>query len=186
MWAYERADSNAGVSSGGLGLHGQIEDEGDRICCGVWSKSKLENETARRQSAISHFEGFRKKYPSAEYTPHVLYRLAELYFEDSEEAFLDELDEYNRLEILAQEDFEMEPPEPPTKDYARSIELYEEIVDRFPSYKFVDGALLLVLLLEDNSTSMTIQSDGSTVNWFRIFRQQGNGGRRLAIGRALL
>jgi TolA-binding protein len=107
----------------------------------------------RRTLAIGRFEGFRKKYPDAEYTPHVLYRLAELYFEKAEEEFLDELEEYTRLEIMAADNPEMEEPDSPTKDYDLPIGLYEEIVANFPDYEFIDGALYMLgfCYSEDNT-----------------------------------
>jgi TolA-binding protein len=107
----------------------------------------------RRSLAIGRFEGFRKKYPDAEYTPHVLYRLAELYFEKAEEEFLDELEEYTRLEIMAADNPEMEAPDSPERDYSLPIGLYEEIVERFPAYEFVDGALYMLgfCYSEDNT-----------------------------------
>ena len=98
----------------------------------------------RRELAVLRFEGFRKKYPDAEYTPHVLYRLAELYWEEAEESYLDAVEEMARLEELAQEDPEIEAPEDPMRDYAKPIALYKEIIERFPDYKYVDGALYML------------------------------------------
>ena len=135
-------------------------------------KQQLETESRQsRNLAIRRFEGFRRKYPNAEYTPHVSYRLAELYFELAEEEFLIEADEYNRLEALAQEDFDMEPPEFPTKDYSKSIALYDEIVENFADYKFVDGALYMLGYCFSEPNSRQYDDDKAVAALLRLVEE---------------
>jgi TolA-binding protein len=124
------------------------QDERDKLLEGFSAtEDQLSKKAERRRSlAIGRFEGFRKKYPNAEYTPHVLYRLAELYFEKEKDEFLEELKVYLRLDRLFADnpDPEMEKPVSPEMDYKLPIDLYEEIVERFPNYEFVDGALYML------------------------------------------
>ena len=135
-------------------------------------KQQLETESRQaRTLAIRRFEGFRRKYPNAEYTPHVSYRLAELYFELAEEEFLVDADEYNRLEALAAEDLEMEPPEFPVKDYSKSIDLYEEIVSDFPDYKFVDGALYMLGYCYSEANSKQLDDDKAVAALLRLVQE---------------
>lgn len=92
-----------------------------------------------RSTAIKRFESFLTKYPTAANTPHVMFRLAELYFEESEEAYLAEDNAYrNALDAMA-DDPNAEPPLEPKKDYRRSMELYQRIIDNYPGYQYADG-----------------------------------------------
>jgi len=98
----------------------------------------------RRRLAIMRFEGFRNKYPAAEYTPHVMYRLAQLYFQQAEESYILDGAEYERIELLQAEDSTIELPPFPQTDYSRSIAIYQEIIDDFPEYAFIEGALYML------------------------------------------
>lgn len=97
-----------------------------------------------REEAITAHEAFLRDHPSSPYTPRRMFRLAELYFEESEQQFLKENDEYAKLEDLftaGKVDFL---PEPPLKDYRRSIALYKRIIQNFPSYEDL-GAVYYML-----------------------------------------
>jgi cellulose synthase operon protein C len=98
----------------------------------------------RRRLAIMRFEGFRRKYPAAEYTPHVMYRLAQLYFQQAEERYILDGAEYERIELMQAEDNTIELPPFPQKDYSASIAIYREIVEDFPDYAFIEGALYML------------------------------------------
>jgi cellulose synthase operon protein C len=96
------------------------------------SANKLRNNT------ISEFEEFLQKYPKSTHSAHVMFRLAELYFEKSEEEYLVADAEFRKaLEVLADDG---EPPEQPRKDFRRSVALYERIVRDYPEYTYADGA----------------------------------------------
>ncbi len=73
-----------------------------------------------------------------------MFRLAELYFEVSDEAFLLANDEYNEIQDLFDEGKVDYLPEPPTKDYRKSIALYKRIISEFPNYEEL-GAVYYML-----------------------------------------
>jgi TolA-binding protein len=106
---------------------------------------RLEDEEGKtRLLAISKIENFLGKYPSSSYVPDMKFRLADLYFEDSETNWLARMEEYNRLEAQLANNPTATLPEPPLKDYRRSIGLYRELVANYPDYANVPDALYLL------------------------------------------
>lgn len=102
-------------------------------------------ERARRGRAIREFERFLTRYPNHEvHTPDVLFRLAELHYEKTEDDFL--VADLAWEEQRRRYDVGLIPelPEEPEKDFSRSIELFERLVTQFPDYRQVDGAWYLL------------------------------------------
>lgn len=104
-------------------------------------------ERALRGRAISEFETFLRRFPDdPDHTPDVLFRLAELHYEQTEDQFLiDDLayeDQYRQYEqgLIAT------PPEEVEKDFTQSIALFERLVQDFPDYRQVDGAWYLLAI----------------------------------------
>ena len=87
----------------------------------------------RRDSAILLFESFLAKYPSDDrWSPDAMFRLAELYFEKN-------FDDYLAATASQQAGAaELKP------DYSKTIDLYKALVQRFPHYRLIDGALYLM------------------------------------------
>lgn len=106
-------------------------------------KADLEERMLREQ-AISAHERFIKAHPESEYTARRMFRLGELYFEESEENFLVENEKYDELTILFDEGKLEYLPEPPQKDYRKSIALYKRIVRDFTDYEDL-GAVYYML-----------------------------------------
>ena len=80
----------------------------------------------RRDEAIERFDAFLARYPNnPKYTPDALFRLAELHFEKSNEAYVAKLEAYDaHLEDYDAGRVDDLDPEP-VQDYARTIELFE-------------------------------------------------------------
>ena len=94
------------------------------------------DEKVRRESAILLFENFLAKYSTDDrWTPDAMFRLAELYFEKSN-------DEYLTATAAASSaggsGIDIKP------DYNKTIELYRSLIARFPNYRIVDGAYYLM------------------------------------------
>ena len=96
-----------------------------------------------REETIRRFESFLSKYPTSEHSPHVMFRLAELYFEQSEEQFL-VADQNYQSAMASIDESTTEFPAEPKKDYRRSISLYERIIRDYPDYQFVDGCYYML------------------------------------------
>ena len=112
-----------------------------------------EDDRALRATAARRFESFLDKYPSAEHSAHVMFRLAELYFEDAEENYLLADAEFQRamddLEALESGEF----PEEPKKDFRRSARLYQRIIDNHPDYQYVDGCYYMLGFVQSQQAS---------------------------------
>lgn len=97
-----------------------------------------------RGEAIARFESFLRKYPDSESSAHAMFRLGDLYYEKTENDFLVETEEYERLMAGFDFDTATEVPESPLKDYSRSIALYNRIIADHPDYEYVDGAYYML------------------------------------------
>jgi len=97
-----------------------------------------------RDKAISAHEEFVKKHPDSPYTARRMFRLAELYFEHSEEEFLEESIRYDELVDMFDAGKVEFLPEPPEKDYRGSIALYKKIIRNFKNYSDL-GAVYYML-----------------------------------------
>lgn len=102
-------------------------------------------ERRERLDAIARFEEFLRRYPAEpRFTPDVMFRLAELYYERSSDDHLLAMKEY--AEKLEAHDATPEaefPTEPPV-DFAPSIALYRRLLKEFPDYRLNDGAYYLL------------------------------------------
>ncbi|MCB9524994.1 MAG: tetratricopeptide repeat protein [Myxococcales bacterium] len=95
-------------------------------------------------SAIERFERFISRYPDdPRYTPDALFRLAELHFEKSNEAYLAALEKAEAETILYDQGKTNVLPEQPSHDYSRTIELFDRLIGAWPNYRNVDGAIYL-------------------------------------------
>jgi TolA-binding protein len=100
-------------------------------------------ERKERLDAIAQFEEFLQRYPDdPKYTPDVMFRLAELYYERSSDDHMLALREYE--EKLKGLDPQAEPPTEPQVDYAKSVALYRKLIGQFPDYRLNDGAYYLL------------------------------------------
>ncbi|MDG1479644.1 MAG: tetratricopeptide repeat protein [Myxococcota bacterium] len=100
-----------------------------------------EDEYRLRETAVARFEGFLRKYEDAPESASIMFRLAELYFEKSEEDYILADREYERIsnDLMEAGDYDSIPAVP-QKDFARSISLYNRILTSHPDYQFSDGA----------------------------------------------
>ena len=106
------------------------------------------DERAQRLQAIARFEQFIARYPAEpRATPDAMFRLSELYFEQSKDQ--------QRTAQLAYEDALLKAPEgatPPAEPPVRfdnSIALYQALIARFPGYHLLDGAYYLLAYVLD-------------------------------------
>ncbi len=97
-------------------------------------KRTEDSEAALRRVAIARIEAFLAKYPTSEHTPDMLFRLADLYFEETELTFSGQMEEYARLEAQLEQNPTMALPPPPLKDYTRPMDLYRRIIASYSDY----------------------------------------------------
>jgi TolA-binding protein len=110
-------------------------------------------EATERQKAMEKFEAFVQKYPNEAYSDHVRFRLADLYFEDSFQAYDDQMKAYEAATSAAEASGDLaglEALTEPKLDLQRSIDLYNTILDRnrplppAQRYERLDGVYLML------------------------------------------
>jgi len=105
---------------------------------------------SRRLEAIKEYEAFIKRHPSDKiWTPDVLMRLAELYYEKAEvdyryadKLYNKRLRDIERISRLSGR--ELPVPSKPVKNYNSSLGYYREILIRFPNYKNRDMVIYVL------------------------------------------
>jgi len=111
---------------------------------GNLTKELMGEEEIKRKQAINVMEDFIIRYPdNKEYTPDVLFRLADLYFEKEELDYSNKKEEYE-VQI---EDYEtgkstVKPIEP-EKKYTKTLYYFKRIINEFPEYKEISGSYYL-------------------------------------------
>jgi tetratricopeptide (TPR) repeat protein len=111
-------------------------------------ESKAENisvlEDANRKLSIRLFHKYISKYPESRFIQDVLYRLGQLYFEDSAEKLIRDTEAYEteykkfivgELQVL---------PSEPIVDYTNSIAVLKRLIRDYKDYRFRDRALYLL------------------------------------------
>ncbi|HYO53806.1 tetratricopeptide repeat protein [Archangium sp.] len=116
----------------------RLADSYEKAISGLEAQERQE-----RLEAIARFEEFLRRYPDEpRYTPDVMFRLAELYYERSSDSHLVAMREHEeKLRALAER---AEPPPEPQPDFNPSIALYRQLLSRFPDYPLNDGAWYLL------------------------------------------
>lgn len=106
-------------------------------------------ERAKRNDAITAFEVFIAKHPTNEkYTPDALFRLAELYFEKSNDDFLLADDDYQTQVALYEQGKIPDEPPLPNRDYGPTIDTFRQLIGDWPEYRLLDGAYYLLAYSE--------------------------------------
>jgi tetratricopeptide (TPR) repeat protein len=98
-------------------------------------------EALARRNAISIFERFIESYPTdADHTPDVMFRLAELYYDEAKYAKLEADERFDRAR--AEREAANMPTDdmatPPPADYRCSILLYRHVAQRFTNFRLRD------------------------------------------------
>jgi len=102
-------------------------------------------ERSRRDDAIALYEAFLTRYQDdPRWTPDVVYRLAELYFERSNDEYLRAVAAYDAQMAKFEGHQTGIIPNQPQQSYDPSIQLYARLIRQFPDYRLLDGALYLL------------------------------------------
>lgn len=120
-----------------------------------------DREGTMRRTAITRLEAFLQKYPSSTYTADMEFRLADLYFEESELDFMGRMEEYQSLSNQAAANPAMTLPDAPTKDYSRSIALYHDIIDHHGDYPYVVNTYYMLGWCLSSATSKQYDEDAA-------------------------
>ncbi len=101
-------------------------------------------ERKERLDAVAQFEQFLRRYPDdLKYTPDVMFRLAELYYERSSDEHVLAMRDYEEKLKDSGADKKQPPPEP-SVDFRKSIAIYRKLLSQFPSYQLNDASYYLL------------------------------------------
>jgi cellulose synthase operon protein C len=101
-------------------------------------------ERSEREAAIVRFEEFLSRYPDdPQFTPDAMLRLAELYYEKTNDDYELALQAHRAAARQAVAEGR-EPPREPVKSYAPSIALYQQLLTGYPKYKFLPAVSYLL------------------------------------------
>ena len=94
-----------------------------------------------REKGIRTAERFLETNPESKILDKVIIRLAELYYEVSEDTYLRQMQQYDqKIEELETAGIDTVLPEP-MRDFSKSLSLYQKIINEFPHSDLVDDAL---------------------------------------------
>lgn len=143
----------------------------------------IKAERLRRVDAIAAFERFLQQHPTdREFVPDAMFRLAELYYEKTDDEYQVAINEYRDAYATWKDaGGQGEPPVEPTKRFENTIALYQKLIGEYPEYRFLDGAYYLLgyTLRQQNDIEPGLQAWLTLVDkypksrfyaevWFRI------------------
>lgn len=102
-------------------------------------------ERKERLDAIAMFEEFLSRYPDEpKYSPDVMFRLAELYYEKTKDDYSVAMKDFeDQMKLFEAKKLAVAPAEP-KQSFQKSIDLYQQLVTKFPSYRLNDGSYYLL------------------------------------------
>jgi TolA-binding protein len=138
-------------------------------------------EIQKRDLAIDRFEEFLLRYPDSEYSSHVRFRLADLYWERSKDEFLKAQDVYFALEeeLTAKNQADLLPEEP-RFDLSKTIGLYERIIadnEKLPPeqrYAQLDGVYYSLAYVYIEDGALQYDSDKAQEQFQRLVQMAPN------------
>lgn len=117
-------------------------------------------ERGYRIDAIAAFEEFLERYPAEpRYTPDAMFRLAELYFEKANDDFLIADESYQEQREAYEAGELADAPDDPVRDYAKSIETFRKLIENWPDYRLLDGAIYLLAYCEQQMGNEQLARD---------------------------
>jgi len=94
-----------------------------------------------REKGIRDAEKFLETNPESKVLDKVIIRLAELYYELAEDSYLELMQQYDqKIEEFETAGIDTTLPEP-SREFSKSLSLYQRIIDNFPHSDLVDDAL---------------------------------------------
>ncbi len=116
-------------------------------------------ETALRETAIVRLEEFLTRYPASHHTPHAMFLVGDLYYEESELMYSEAAKAYDQV-FAEGMDFDSV-QEAPMREHGRAVRMFQHIVDSWPDYDNADGAwYMLGFIYNRDDTVQANEGDG--------------------------
>ncbi len=104
-----------------------------------------QKKSAIRRETIARFEATLQSRPDSRLAPDILWRLANLYFEEGHAAYLEAWDRYeSESSQLLHQGATNVVPEEPKHNYERSVQLLDKVLREYPTYEHTDKVLYLM------------------------------------------
>src|SRR6478609_6697092 len=121
---------------------------------------------AARREAIGLIESYLRDSPHSKEQAEALYKLAELYWEESKAVYLEKMGAYQAAVTACHNDraaCPKVPRRPPTVDLARAQSVYLHLISQYPKFRKIDTVIYLYAFsLRDQGKS------GEAVKYFQI------------------
>jgi len=119
--------------------------------------------TAARREAIRLIEDYLRDSPRSREQAEALYKLAELYWEESKAAYLDKMGVYQAAVSACREDHAQcphVPRRPPTVDLSRAQSVYQRLITEHPRFRKIDTVIYLYAfsLRDQGKTAESVRS----------------------------
>ena len=166
----ERAGDDPGTAEQASKGDDEVDDtRPDRTLPAVVEKAIAEKEkevVAARREGIRLLEDFLRSGPKSRETAEALYKLAELYWEESKASYLDKMGAYQRAIADCRRDrgsCSRVPRRPPRLDLAQAQNVYDRLIREYPRFRKIDTVIYLYAFsLRDQGRL------GDSVKYFQI------------------
>jgi cellulose synthase operon protein C len=144
VWA---SKPNAAKPAAGSSL--PTDENGEKIIPPALQKAIDEREeevTAARREAIRLLEDYLRDVPRSREEAEALYKLAELYWEESKAVYLEKMGAYQAAVSACHEDrstCKLVPRRPPTVDLSRAQSVYQRLIAEHPRFRKIDTVIYL-------------------------------------------
>jgi TolA-binding protein len=121
--------------------------------------------TAARREAIQLIEDYLRDSPRSREQAEALYKLAELYWEESKATYLDKMGVYQAAVSACHEDRAQcphVPRRPPTVDLSRAQSVYQRLITEHPRFRKIDTVIYLY--------AFSLRDQGKTAESVRSFQ----------------
>jgi TolA-binding protein len=109
-------------------------------------RKKEQQVLAARAEAVGLLESFLRENPRSSEAPEVLYKLAELYWEDAKVGFLEHMERYQAAQAACRKNRStcgQVPKHPPVIDLSRSQSIYTRLIQDWPHFRKIDTVIYL-------------------------------------------
>jgi TolA-binding protein len=122
--------------------------------------------TAARREAIGLLESYLHDSPRSREQAEAMYKLAELYWEESKAVYLDKMGRYQAAVSACHADHAAcpkVPRSPPTVDLSRAQAVYLQLIDQYPRFRKIDTVIYLYAFSLRDQGKM-----GESIKYFQI------------------
>jgi len=167
-WASKSAAGGDKPAADKAGSSLPTDENGEKIIPPALQKAidERENEvTAARREAIRLLEDYLRDVPRSREEAEALYKLAELYWEESKALYLEKMGAYQAAVSACHDDrsqCKLVPRRPPTVDLTRAQSVYQRLISEHPRFRKIDTVIYLY--------AFSLRDQGKTAESVKYFQ----------------